>query len=100
MKPRLPAHFAKVAPWPIFASGHSDLRARASEIEQATFNAAQYPLLRLSAVGDNVAMEAEPHKADRPKRKRRWFQFSLRTLLVFTAVEDLRRSCRRFWTSV
>jgi hypothetical protein len=27
-------------------------------------------------------MEAEPSKADPPKRKRRWFQFSLRTLLI------------------
>ena len=31
-------------------------------------------------------METEPTKAEPPKRKRRWFQFSLRTLLVFTAV--------------
>jgi hypothetical protein len=29
-------------------------------------------------------MEAEPPKADPPKRKRRWFQFSLRTLMIFT----------------
>jgi hypothetical protein len=28
-------------------------------------------------------MEPEPLKADPPKRKRRWYQFSLRTLLVF-----------------
>ncbi len=27
-------------------------------------------------------MEAEPPKADQPKRKRRWFQFSLRTLMI------------------
>jgi DsbC/DsbD-like thiol-disulfide interchange protein len=27
-------------------------------------------------------MQTEPPKADQPKRKRRWFQFSLRTLLV------------------
>jgi hypothetical protein len=27
-------------------------------------------------------LEAEPTNADAPKRKRRWFQFSLRTLLV------------------
>ena len=27
-------------------------------------------------------MEAEPPKADPPKRKRRWFQFSLRTLMI------------------
>jgi hypothetical protein len=31
----------------------------------------------LTAIGDNGAMEAEP-----PKRKRRWFQFSLRTLMI------------------
>ena len=34
------------------------------------------PLLRLSAVADNAAM-SEP-----PKRNRRWFQFSLRTLII------------------
>ena len=27
---------------------------------------------------------SEPPKADTPKRKRRWFQFSLRTLLILT----------------
>ena len=27
-------------------------------------------------------MEAEPPQADRPKRKRRWFQFNLRTLMI------------------
>ena len=27
-------------------------------------------------------MQAEPLKAEPPKRKRRWFQFSLRTLLI------------------
>jgi hypothetical protein len=27
-------------------------------------------------------MESEPQKADLPKRKRRWYQFSLRTLLI------------------
>jgi hypothetical protein len=35
---------------------------------------------------DNAAMEAEPSKADQPKRKRRWLQFSLRTLLIFTLI--------------
>ena len=39
-------------------------------------------LLRLPAVGDNAAMEAEPPEAEPPKRKRRWFQFSLRSLLA------------------
>ena len=31
-------------------------------------------------------MQIEPPKAELPKRKRRWFQFSLRTLLIFTAI--------------
>jgi hypothetical protein len=30
--------------------------------------------------------EAEPTKADPPKRKRRWLQFSLRTLLIVTGL--------------
>jgi hypothetical protein len=38
-------------------------------------------LLRRPVENDNAAMESEP-----PKRKRRWFQFSLRTLLVLTAL--------------
>jgi hypothetical protein len=38
-------------------------------------------LLRLRAVGDNAAMQTEPSKAEPPKR-RRWFQFSLRTLTI------------------
>jgi hypothetical protein len=43
-------------------------------------------LLRLPAVGDNAAMEAEPTKAEPPKRKLRWFQFSLRTLMFVTLI--------------
>jgi hypothetical protein len=31
-------------------------------------------------------MQTEPPKADPPKRKRRWFQFSLRSLMIFTAI--------------
>jgi hypothetical protein len=31
-------------------------------------------------------MQSEPPKADPPKRKRRWFQYSLRTLLIFTLI--------------
>src|SRR5260221_801163 len=31
-------------------------------------------------------MQTEPAKADPPKRKRRWFQFSLRALMIFTIV--------------
>jgi hypothetical protein len=44
------------------------------------------PLLRLPAVGDNAAMQIEPPKADSPKRKRRWSQFSLRSLMVLTLI--------------
>ena len=38
-------------------------------------------MLRPLAPADNAAMEAEPIKTE-PKRNRRWFQFSLRTLLL------------------
>ena len=31
-------------------------------------------------------MQTEPSKADPPKHKRRWYQFSLRTLLIFTVI--------------
>jgi Leucine Rich repeat len=40
-------------------------------------------LLRLPAVGDNAAMPTEPPKTDPPTHKRRWFQFSLRALMIF-----------------
>jgi hypothetical protein len=48
-------------------------------------------LLRLLATGDNAVMQTEPGKGDvaktdPPKRKRRWFQFSLRTLIVVMAI--------------
>jgi hypothetical protein len=36
----------------------------------------------LLAVGDNAAMEANSAKAEPPKRKRRRFQFRLRTLMI------------------
>ena len=39
-------------------------------------------LLRLPAVRDNAAMQTEPPKTAAPKRKRRWFQFSLRSLMI------------------
>ena len=35
------------------------------------------PLLGLPAAADNAAIQSEPPKAEPPKRKRRWFQFSL-----------------------
>jgi hypothetical protein len=37
-------------------------------------------------------MQTEPPKADPPKRKRRWFQFSLRSLLVFKTIYDSTKS--------
>jgi Leucine-rich repeat (LRR) protein len=43
-------------------------------------------LLRLPAVEDNAAMQSEPPEADPPKRQRRWVQFSLRSLMLFTVV--------------
>ncbi len=40
----------------------------------------------LHASGDNAAMQTEPPKAEPPKRKRRRFQYSLRTLLIAVAL--------------
>jgi hypothetical protein len=34
-------------------------------------------------------MQTEPTNADPPKPKRRWFQFSLRSLMIFTAIVAL-----------
>jgi hypothetical protein len=56
-------------------------------------NRPQNPLLRLPAVEDNAAMRSDPPKAEQPKRKGRWFQFSLRTLMIVAAVVG-RRSHR------
>ena len=39
-------------------------------------------LAPLPEQADNAAMQTEPPEADPPKRKRRWFQFSLRSLLI------------------
>jgi hypothetical protein len=47
-----------------------------------TASGRQHPLLRLPAPADNAAMETEPTKADPPKRKRRRFQYRLRTLMI------------------
>ena len=44
--------------------------------------AAVIPCSGSSRSADNAAMQAEPPKAEPPKRKRRWFQFSLRTLMI------------------
>jgi hypothetical protein len=43
-------------------------------------------LLLPPAVGDNAAMQTESQRAEPRKRKRRWFQFSLRTLLIGVAI--------------
>jgi hypothetical protein len=43
-------------------------------------------LFRLLTVGDGAAVQPKPTKTDLPKHKRRWFQFSLRTLLVITVL--------------
>jgi hypothetical protein len=43
-------------------------------------------LPRLPAAADNAAMQTEPPQAEPPKRKRRWFQFSLRSLLIVVTV--------------
>jgi Leucine Rich repeat len=44
------------------------------------------PLLRLLTATDNAAMPTELPKTEPPKRKRRRFQFSLRTLLIFVLI--------------
>jgi hypothetical protein len=43
-------------------------------------------LRRLTTVVDNAAMQTDPHDAVAPKRKRRWSQFSLRTLLLLVTL--------------
>jgi hypothetical protein len=40
----------------------------------------------LLPTADNAAVQTDPPKADQPKRKRRWFQFSLRSLMIAVAV--------------
>ncbi len=39
-------------------------------------------LAGMADLADNATMQTEPSKAEPPKRKRRWFQFSLRSLLI------------------
>ena len=43
-------------------------------------------MLRLPAAGDNAGMLSERPKTESPKRKRRWFRFSLRALLLVVSV--------------
>ena len=43
-------------------------------------------LLRLPADWDNAAIQTEPAKADPRNRSRRWFQFSMRSLLIVVAL--------------
>jgi hypothetical protein len=64
-------------------------------------------LLRPPVVGDNAAM-LDPSNAEPPKRKRRWFQFSLRSLLVVVTLFSLvcacatrnRRDVKEWWRRV
>jgi hypothetical protein len=58
----------------------------AAEVSLRNSSAPPNPLLRLTAVGNNAAMEAEPPNAEPPKRKRRWLQFSLRSLMIGVAL--------------
>jgi hypothetical protein len=51
--------------------------------ENCAQESAEHYLLRVPEVGDNSVM-SEP-----PTRKRRWFQFSLRTLLILMTVTAL-----------
>jgi hypothetical protein len=43
-------------------------------------------LLWLPGPTDNAAMQIEPPNAEPPKRNGRWFQFSLRTLMIVVAL--------------
>ena len=60
-------------------------------------------LLRLPAAADNAAMQSEPSKVEPPKRKRRRYQFRLRTLmivvtlLVLAAAGWCANQARRAW---
>jgi predicted small integral membrane protein len=38
-------------------------------------------------------MQTESPEAEPPKRKRRWFQFSLRTLMIFTMIVAFACGC-------
>jgi hypothetical protein len=53
----------------------------------------------LPAPADNAAMETEQPKTELPKRKRRWFQFSLRTLLIGVVAASLALAAMRYSTS-
>ena len=57
------------------------LSARVAKHRAGVDNDRQNPLLLLPAA-DNAAMPTEPPKAEPPKRRRRWFQFSLSSLMV------------------
>jgi hypothetical protein len=47
----------------------------------------------MPAAGDNAAMPTESSEAEPPKRKRRWFQFSLRTLLIGVTLDGASFGC-------
>jgi hypothetical protein len=56
-----------------------------------------YLLPPLLTPTDNAAMEAEPPKSTTPKRRRRWYQFSLRTLLIAVAAFCIYLGLSRLW---
>jgi hypothetical protein len=68
-------------------------RATRGGVLGARCRAAQHPLLRLLAVGDNSAMEAEPPKVDSPKRKRRRFQFRPWKPMILTLICAVAADC-------
>ena len=63
-------------------SGVRERRPLSAQNPAARVRAGQNPLLQLPAVRDNAAMQTEPRKPSPPKRRRRRFQFSLRTLMI------------------
>jgi hypothetical protein len=67
-------------------------------LDPVEFNRPRRPTLLLPPLGpaDNAAMQTEPSTTEPPKLKRRRFQFSLRTLLIFVLI--CADSLRVAWT--
>ena len=60
---------------------NADLDEASSDFDPSA-SSRDNPLLGLPAAADNAVMPTEPPKAEPPKHKRRWFQFSLRSLMI------------------